>query len=366
MPRAAFFQTSTAFWGRSFEDGIIRALLSAGYDADIFAPNGDQTQELYPPRVSRRSVDYNRRWMTSEIGRRRWREYDLFLGNPDLGIACAGALAAAARRPLVCACDEIYSGGYHSPASGLWLRAAHWAMRRADLTVIPTPERIPLQRVHAGLSPRHPFSVYPCCFSEAYRGGGRDEMRRQLGISVSDLVLAFAAELTESNGADWAFDLLDQTDEGFRLLLSPAGRSNAVERAILHELAKTGKVIFFPDRVSFLESAERLVAADAALIVYRSSKPQFQCVGTSSQRLCAALWVGVPVIALTQPSFAFVEKLDCGVLIREPGELREALERVRSRREAMVEGTRRALTEHVRAEERLAQLTVAFHAILSR
>jgi hypothetical protein len=237
-------------------------------------------------------------------------------------------------------------------------------MRRAAMTVIPEPEQIPLQREHAGLNGSHPFVVYPCCFSEPYRGPSREEMRHRLGIGASDIALALTAELIESNGADWAFRLLGEAPEKFKLILAPAGRSGAVERAMLEQLAKSGRVIFFPDRVGFRESTERLVAADAALVVYRQAKPQFQRVGISSQRLCTALWVGVPVIVLAQPSFAFVEEFGCGVLIHGSDEVLGALDRICAHRASMVEGARRAVAEYICADKRLLELTDAFERIL--
>src|SRR5438067_5084922 len=125
--RAAYFQLNNDSFGRPFDDGIIRALLAADYDVDIYAPGGERTQTLYPPNVQLHDVEFRRGWLTRNLQPARWRHYSLFLGNPDLGTAMAGIISRLAFRPFVNAVDEVYAGGYDGSARGYWKDVARWA-----------------------------------------------------------------------------------------------------------------------------------------------------------------------------------------------------------------------------------------------
>ncbi|HEX7706875.1 MAG TPA: hypothetical protein VF701_10505, partial [Thermoanaerobaculia bacterium] len=190
LRRAAYFELRADHYGRPFDDGIIRALLGAGFAVDIFAPAGCLPQDLYDERVRRLDVEYRRSWLQSNLRRGRWRGYDLFLGTADLPMAFAGTLASVAGRPVVTACDEIYLGGYQGAATHYWKPIVRWAMRRSAFTIITDEVRIPLQRAYAGLSARHQFEQYPSCYATDYDGPSREEARQTLGIGEEEVVVS--------------------------------------------------------------------------------------------------------------------------------------------------------------------------------
>ena len=83
--RAAYFQLRADYFGRPFDDGIVKALDAAGYDVDVYAPAGSVCLDPLPPYVRRFEVEFRRAWLTRELRHpAKWRRYDLFLGNPDL------------------------------------------------------------------------------------------------------------------------------------------------------------------------------------------------------------------------------------------------------------------------------------------
>jgi glycosyltransferase involved in cell wall biosynthesis len=361
VPAAAFFQLKANYFGRAFDDGIIRALIACGYDVDIYAPNGDQPQAIFGSNVRRLAVDYRRSWLQSH--RSLARRYDLFIGTADMPMAFAGVLAAIGRRPSVVASDEIYIGGYEGEALLYWKSITRWAMRRADLTIITDDLRIPLQREYAGLRGHHRFVSYPCCYVDPYRGRSREEARRALGIADDELVLSFTGHLIEGNGAHLMIRLLDRTGPKVRVLVQTGGRPDVVTDALMRRLEHDGRVIYLPDRVAWSEAPQITIAADASFVFYVTSMPDFQNLGTSSTKLCTSLWIGVPAIATWQPSFAFVNEMQCGVTFNREEELDAAIEQLRGNRERFAANTGRAVAEHIRPAEHLRDLEDALRSL---
>lgn len=357
MRRAAFFELRADYFGRPFEDGIIRALLDAGFGVDLLAPDGELPQTIYPDSVRRLRVDYRRAWLQRNLRFSRWREYDLFLGTADVPMAFAGIIAGLVRRPVVTAADEIFVGGYEGQATAShWKRLSRWAMHRAAFTILTDLCRIPLQREYASLPDDHEYLSYPSCYSFPYNGPSREEVRKSLGIDADDFVLSFTGTFTENNGADWIIRLLDAIP-GLRLMIQTGGYSDPVLTALL---SRERRVLHFPERLGWLESMSVTVAADAGVALYRSDKPQFQRMGVSSQKLCTCLWLGIPVIATRQESFEFIDRFQCGELIEDDGDLAGAVARIRANRAAYVRNTHRAIAEHIRPAEKRALLTERF------
>lgn len=355
--RAAYFQLRADYFGRPMDDGILRALLGAGFDVDVFAPDGDLEQQEYGDRVRRRSAQYRRSWLQQNLGRRRWREYDLFLGTADLPMAFAGVLARLAGRPVVTVCDEIYLGGYRGEASLYWKSLTRWAMRRARFTIITDEVRIPLQREYAALSARHEFIPFPSSYATPYDGRTREEARRALGIEESWLVVSTTGAARPENGTHWLVRIAGH--DGIRLMIQTAGRPDPVTDSLLTRL---DHAIYLPERVGFRQSAETTVAADIGGVFYLSPKPQFQKMGVSSQKLGMTLWLGIPVVATRQESFSFIEEFRCGELIEREDELPGALARIRERRDEYAANALRATAEYVRPAERLQYLTERLRA----
>jgi len=363
MARAAFFELFADYFGRPSDDGVIRALLDAGFLVDVFAPGGELPQSVYDDRVRRHDVTFRRTWLQSHLRRSFVRHYDLFLGTADLPMAFAGALAKLARKPLVTVCDEVFIGGLEGAAVSVWKNATRWAMRQSELTVITDLAREPLQRAYAALPPEHPFVQYPSCFATPYAGRSRDDVRRSLGVADDELVLSFTGALSETNGAEWLVRLIDRLPPKTRVLIQPGGRPPAVVDALVSRLDRT---IYRPDRLSWRDAAELTNAADISLVFYRSTFPEFLQMGLSSQKLCTSLWLGIPVVATTQPSFHFIRDYGCGELIERQEEIVAAIERIAADRDRYAANCRRAMEEYVKPAERLRDLTARFAEVRDR
>ena len=353
--KAAYFESRADYFGRPLDDGVLRALLANGFDVDVFAPGGDLPQTLYPANVRRLSVEYRRAWLQRHMGRRVWREYDLFLGTADLPMAFAGTIAKLAHRPLVTVVDEIYLGGYEGLATTLyWKKLSQWAMRRAAFTIITDEVRIPLQREYASLPPQHEFLFYPCAYPTPYSGRSHADARQALGIGEKDFILSSTGAFTSANACDWLVRLVEGD---LRLLIQTGALPDPVPDSLLRRLSGA---LYFPDRLEWRDSTEITVAADAAAVLYLSPKPQFQAMGISSQKLCTALWLGIPVIATRQDSFRFIDQYHCGELIDREEDLPAAIARIRENPDDYAANAGRAMREYVRAAERLQGLTERF------
>jgi len=362
--RAAYFLLRADYFGRPLDDGVYRALFANEFEIDVFAPGLPTEPSLYPPTLRHRPVEYSSAWLRRQLLDSAWRDYGLFLATADLPMAFAGALAARARRPSLLVCDEVHVGGYEGQARGRWKSLTRWAMRRARATVITDACRIPLQRDFAALPASHPFVEYPCCYADEADGFDRDATRAALGLGPEEFVLSFAGRPSEGTGLDWALRAIDRLGSPYRLLVQTAGPPEPALDSALASLARSGRVLYRPERLGFRESLALTAAADVALVFYRNPKPQFQAMGVSSHKLCLSLWLGIPVVATRQPSFAFVEEMRAGRLIDAESDLEPAIRAVRERAAAHRDGARRALREHVRAPQRLEELTESLRRLL--
>ncbi|HYC59650.1 MAG TPA: hypothetical protein VEK79_08785 [Thermoanaerobaculia bacterium] len=356
--KAAYFELRADYFGRPLDDAILRALLANGFDVDVFSPDGELPQDVYPANVRRCSVDYRREWLQRHMRRAIWRDYDLFLGTADLPMAFAGSIAAFVRKPAVTVADEIYVGGYTGSATLYWKNIARWAMRRSVFTIVTDEVRIPLQREYASLPADHEFVQYPCCYPTPYDGRSRSAAREALGFHADDFVVSATGTFSQWNGAHWLVRLVYDSD--IRALIQTAGVRDPVLDALLATLDGT---VYAPERVGWRESAEITVAADVAATLYLSHFPQFQVMGVSSQKLCTALWLGIPVIATRQESFRFIEQYRCGELIESDAELAPAVARIRANREEYAANATRAVRDSIRPQARLEALTQRFRRL---
>ena len=105
-------------------------------------------------------------------------------------------------------------------------------------------------------------------------------------------------------------------------------------------------------------------AVDIGLVVYLQEGPQFQHMGTASNRLCMFLAMGVPVIARRQPSFEFVEQYDCGVLVEDSTDIGNAVTYIAQRLSVMRENALLCAAQYLRSSERWLDLRAALQEVM--
>lgn len=366
QPRAAHFLLVPELLHSPPNRAIIDALLGCGYRVDVFAPGPGDDPAAYGPGVSTHRAEYSVRWLARHLAERRWWRYSCFSATSEDPLAVAGVLAALTRRPSFLLIDEIKSGSYRGDSPERWKQLCRWAMRRARFTIVNDESRRGLLRDYASLPPDARVLVYPGCFHQPPQADPtyRRELRRRWGLPQEALVIASSGALNLTAGADWLVQTL-QEEPDLHAVIQPL----AVSPLCLFLLGRLGlgeRLVLQRERLSWQEAWRSAVAADIGLAIYTNPAPQFQAMGTSSNRLCMFLAMGVPVIATRQPSFRFLEDYDCGVLVENQAEFRAAIRRIGDNLERMRANCHRCFREYLMPPERFAGLQQAIAALPRR
>ncbi len=343
-------------------DALVRAWLDLGYDVDLFAPGGNFSVERYGPRVRAFPAEYGYRWLLHNVWRLRWRQYACFSGTTEDPMAAAGLLGLLHRRPVVTLADEIKSGMSSGERSARWKQLCRFGMRRAALTIVNEQQRIRLQREYAGLAQSCPIVVYPGCFASTPEPGDRAKIRAQARIPPDALVLCFSGFLSHGNGGVWLADVVARQTQVW--VWAQIVNLDPLTRGLLERLEGHERLRLQNERMTWQEAWASMSAVDIGLVVYLQEGPQFQHMGTASNRLCMFLAMGVPVIARRQPSFEFVEQYDCGVLVEDSTDIGNAVTYIAQRLSVMRENALLCAAQYIRSSERWLDLRAALQEVM--
>lgn len=361
--RAAHFLLVSELADSPPNDALVSGYREVGLEVDLFAPAADAWPHGYGPDVSSGYSEYGYRWLARQARSLRWRQYSVFSGTAEDPLAVAGVLAVLNRRPLIVLADEIKSGAYRGDTRGSWKWLCRWAMRRADLTIVNDPARIELQRQYAGLNPRRRVLVYPGGYRTPPEPAAAELRSKRWGVAPGAIVIGFSGTFNLLQGADWLLEAL-QRDPGLHAVIQPVGIDD-LHRFLLSRVEPRDRVFVEPQRLGWREAWSQAAAMDIGVVIYRNPGPQFQLMGTSSNRLCMYLAMGVPVIASRQPSFEFLERYDCGILVENSAEFAAAVGRIGSRLPQMRTNARRCWTEYVDTQGRYRMLSSAIEGLLA-
>lgn len=353
-PRVAHFLLIPELAHSPPNDAAVTAWLDMGFDVDLFAPGGPFAVDRYGPRVRAMPAEYGYRWLARNLMSPRWRSYSVFSGTTEDPLAVAGSLGWLHRRPVVTFADEIKSGSYAGDRSRRWKDLCRFGMRRSTLTIVNESERLALQREYAGMRADAPMMVYPGCFREPPVPSDRSSLRVARGLPPDKLVLCYSGVMNHGNGGLWMAEALRRCPDlwvwGQIVNLDP------LTRGLLERLEGHDRLVLERQRLSWQDAWSSMAAADIGMVVYLQDGPQFQHMGIASNRLCMFLAMGVPVIASRQPSFEFIERYGCGVLVDGPEGMAEAVDRLRARLPAMRANALTCAREYIRAPQRWIEL----------
>jgi len=345
-------------------DALVRAWLDLGYDVDLFAPGGEFSVERYGPRVRAFAAEYGYRWLLRNVWRLRWRQYACISGTTEDPMAVVGLLGLIHRRRVVTLADEIKSGMTSGERSARWKQLCRFGMRRAKLTIVNEQQRIRLQREYAGLAATAPVVVYPGCFASPPEPGDRAKIRDAARIPQDALVLCFSGFLSHGNGGLWLADLITRQLDLW--VWAQIVNLDPLTRGLLERLDGHERLSLQNERMTWQEAWASMSAVDIGLVVYLQEGPQFQHMGTASNRLCMFLAMGVPVIARRQPSFEFIEQYDCGILISSAAEIPAAVAQIAANMEKMRGRAIDCVREYVDAPARWLDLRSALALTVNR
>lgn len=342
---------------------IIEALVKQGYGVDVFSPGPAGDPSDYGPNVQTHRAEYSIRWLSRHGIHPRWWRYDCFSGTSEDPLAVVGVLSAITGRPCFSLVDEIKSGSYRGNSPERWKQLCRWAMRRSRFTIVNDDSRVALLREYAHLPPEAPVVVYPGCFHQppARDPELRRALRRRWGLDQEALVIASSGAFNLTAGADWLVQAL-QEDPNLQAVIQPLAVS-PLSLFLLQRLGLDRRLYLQQERLGWQEAWQSAVGLDIGLAIYTNPAPQFQNMGTSSNRLCMFLAMGVPVIATRQPSFRFIEDFECGVLVENYDEFRGAIRHIGSNLPAMRENCQRCLREYIMPPERYPRLQKAIASL---
>lgn len=333
IKRAAHFLLHPELTYSPPNEAIVSALLFLGYHVDLYAPGGALPTDAYGPNVSAYSVEYGKRWIVRNILSNKWREYDLFSGTCEDPMGVVGVLSYLYHRPCFTLADEIKAGSYRGDAPGYWKKLCIWGMRQSQFTIVNDESRISLQKKYANLSGSHNIIVYPGCYRNPPKPADRIELRSRWGIPKDAIVIVASGGFNLTAGAEWLIEAL-QAKKDLYVVIQPLG-IEPLTRFLLCKIEGRERLYIEKRRLDWNEAWSSMAAADICIAIYLNEAPQFQNMGTSSNRLCMALAMGLPVITSCQASFKFVEKYDCGVMVSSQNDFIKAIKLIGDRLDQM-------------------------------
>jgi glycosyltransferase involved in cell wall biosynthesis len=369
--RAAHFLRLPLLACTPSNDAIVRALLDLGYVVDLYAPGGVSEVkhckawfDRYGTKVGEGSVEYGKRWILKNVFSHHWRQYSVFSGTTEDPMAVVGLLSWIHRRPSFTAADEIFSGSYRGDSSERWKNLCRWGMRRSRLTIVNDASRIALQREYAGLSVDHPVIVYPNCFLRPPLPGNRTDLRRNWGMPENALILLSSGYFDSNAGVEWLVHAL-QAKPDLHVVVQPGPSGDRLSKFLLRHCHGSERLYLEDQVITWEEVYASVAAADIGMSIYLHTGPQFQNMGISSNKLCTYLSMGIPVIASKQPSFDFVEKYNCGVLVDNDREFVEAIGVIQQRLAEMKANAIRCAKEYIDTSTKYADLLSALKRVVT-
>ena len=335
-------------------EAIVSALMDEGYTVHLYAPGGTIPGNTYDRGVRVFPVEYGRRWLASNLCSKRWVQYDAFSATSENPLAVAGLLSWMYRRPSFLLVDEIKSGSYRGDAPEYWKKLCRWAMRRAAFSIVNDVVRVPLLREYAAIPSNRDICVYPGCYRQPPGPADRSALRRRCGIPEGGLLIGMSGGINLTSGIEWVIGAFQQNPSLY-LMIQPVGM-DAFAKFLLSRVEGRERMYVEDQRLDWREAWSSAAALDIGIVVYHNPAPQFQNMGVSSNRLCMFLAMGVPVIASRQPSFEFVERYDCGVLVDNEEEFVAAIDRIAEQLDEMKKNALRCAREYIDAASRYEEL----------
>ena len=362
--KAAHFLRVPELAGSPPNEALISAYLELGYEVDLFTPGGSCNVDAYGSRVRCWPAEYGRRWLLRNAFLPFWRRYSLFSGTSEDPLAIVGVLSTLHRRPSIALVDEIKSGSYRGDARESWKRLCRLGMRRAELNIVNDAFRIELLKEYAALPADKRVIVYPGAFRCPPPPVNRKLQRERWGVPEDALVVGFSGHFNFSAGADWLIDALKIP--GRHGVIQLLGKTDPLAIFLLGRLEVSSRLYVEEKHLGWQEAWAQAAAMDIGVAIFKNPAPQFQNMGTSSNRLCMFLAMGVPIIASRQDSFGFLEEFGCGILVDDSPSFSTAVDKIRGRLAEMRANALRCYKEYVTPTEHYVDLRDAIAEIAAR
>jgi len=311
-------------------DAIINAYLENNYIVDIYSPGNLCQETTYGNRVRTYQVSYSWFWLLSHVLKFKWFKYNCFSGTSEDPLAVIGILSALFNKRSFSLVDEIKSGSYGGDRSERWKRICQWSIRRSAFQIVNDINRISLVQEYARIRSVQSIMVYPGCFKDIPEKSKeeRKRVREKWGLAENAFVIGSSGGFNMTAGADWLLDSVKEIED-LHAVIQPLGIS-ALSIFLLQSLSISNRIYIQTERLGWREAWNSSQALDIGLCIYTNQAPQFQRMGISSNRLCMFLAMGVPIIASYQRSFEFLERYNCGIMVRDYEDFKSAINSIRT------------------------------------
>jgi hypothetical protein len=153
-------------------------------------------------------------------------------------------------------------------------------------------------------------------------------------------------------------------DQSLYAVVQPTS-NNPFEKYMFDYISRTANMHVEQQVMTWQQSWESSVALDVGMAVYRHQGSQFQKMGISSNRLCMFLAMGVPVIGNRQPSYEFLERFGCGLMVADSHEFQQALDYIRRNLVAMRQACKTCFDEYIMPPGRYEGLSKAIAEVIN-
>lgn len=309
----------------------IRYLAERGWTVDVYTELS--RQHLPPEFIGKnvRVISVNlTRLKTFEMVVRlvcRRPRYDHLVAVPGWGLHYGSLASRLSGIPMICLSDELTAQSEcRSADARKWKAREIAAHQKCEFTIALSPERADFIRNDNRLPADHEFFIVPNATPGPARRRPSNYFQGLLGIAPERTILLHAGSWW------WRSDFSD--------LPSVAARWKNRAALVFHGRSidpspsepVSSENVFFSRQPLPPDALDQAVSsAHIGLALYDANSVNHRLIGTASGKIPLYMKNGLPVIATYQPSFEWIEKEGCGVLVRGISEIEAAVDKIRER-----------------------------------
>lgn len=250
-------------------------------------------------------------------------KYDWLFAVPQWSLHYASVAASLAGIPMACLSDELTADVEAvSTEQQRWRRREALAHQRCAFTIALSDERADFIRRENRLGAGHQIFIVPNAGPGPARRLNSHYYQDTLSIEPAKRVVLYA-------GSWWwkrqfpALESAPQTWNGKTVLVFQGRVANHLGAPIAHPNVRVSDTVLPASLMDYAVSS-----ATVGLALYDSATENNRRMGTASGKVLMYLKNMLPVIVTKHPSFDWIEREGCGVLIDSPDEIEAAVNRI--------------------------------------
>lgn len=250
-------------------------------------------------------------------------KYDWLFAVPQWSLHYASVAASMARIPMACLSDELTADVEAASAEQKrWRRRERLAHQQCAFTIALSEERAEFIRRENGLGTEHPIFTVPNAASGPARRLTSRYYQDTLGIDANKRVVVHA-------GSWWwkrqfpDLEMAPQSWNGKTVLVFQGRLANHLGAPAAHPNLRVSETVLPAALMDYAVSS-----ATVGLALYDSSTENNRRMGTASGKVLLYLKNMLPVIVSAHPSFDWIEREGCGILVSSLDQIEAAVDRI--------------------------------------